>query len=418
MISVIVDVAVTCLEVFYFFFLVNKEATRGNKRNQLVLFGTLAMAIIFMSYCNTPLLVKLLVQFLIILLVGNLIYQINFFKMGVYATIHILVMFMSESIVIELWNFFSEPVFSINIIYEDFRISLIIVAKAVHFFVIVIIERIMRSYRGEIEWTESIPIIFSGLSFLIVMETVNINIVHLARQEDKIFVLGGDIAVLIAFIINVIFTEHYFKVKRNAEEGKNKLMQLQLQYEYYQKKKEDEQYVRKIYHDLKNHLLLLDSESLHSEVSNRLKKFENYYETGNDFLDIIISDKIQRASEKGIKIECDVNFAEGIFMDPLDISTIFGNLLDNAIEATENLVENEKYIFCKVKKEHQLLVILIENYRTVLLEKNTKKNSFLHGFGLKNVQDAVRKYGGEYYIDKKNNMFRISIALPIPKNNT
>jgi sensor histidine kinase regulating citrate/malate metabolism len=49
-------------------------------------------------------------------------------------------------------------------------------------------------------------------------------------------------------------------------------------------------------------------------------------------LNIVLAEKIRKAYEMGIQIECHVDFTKGSFMTPLDISTIFGNLLDNALK--------------------------------------------------------------------------------------
>ena len=72
-------------------------------------------------------------------------------------------------------------------------------------------------------------------------------------------------------------------------------------------------------------------------LQNQILEYENYYHTGNDFLDIIIRDKAQRAREMQIDFSPQIYFEDGSFIDPLDISTIFGNALDNAIEACEKL---------------------------------------------------------------------------------
>ena len=109
---------------------------------------------------------------------------------------------------------------------------------------------------------------------------------------------------------------------------------------------QDEEQVKSIYHDLKNHLLFSDGNILKSETIKNSSFMKKYYNTGNDFLDIILADKIELAWKQKVKIECNIDFRAGNFLEPLDISTIFGNLLDNAIEATAKLHESEKnYIF-------------------------------------------------------------------------
>ena len=116
---------------------------------------------------------------------------------------------------------------------------------------------------------------------------------------------------------------------------------LEKQKTYYKDRLQDEERVRQIYHDMKNHLLVLQSQSENSPVlhqaaqtlQDQLQAYESYQHTGNEYLDAIIRDKARLAREKSIDFTSVIHFEAGHFLDPLDISTLFGNALDNAIEA-------------------------------------------------------------------------------------
>ena len=91
---------------------------------------------------------------------------------------------------------------------------------------------------------------------------------------------------------------------------------------------------------MKNHILLLESNNMSYEehgviakIKKEITQYEDYYRTGNKFLDIIMRDKIAKADEEGIVIEDNIKLGGMEFIEPFNISTIFGNLLDNAIEA-------------------------------------------------------------------------------------
>jgi len=411
---IIIDIFLTSIEAFYLLYLFQNVKKR--KENvSWVLFLSYVVGVVYMSYAGIPLGIKLLVEIGIIMLLGQWIWEMSLLKMGIYAITYILILVISELAVIQVWNFFAAPVLTMNLVYDDFRISLIIVMKTVSFFLLSLIKKVFTTGEKSTEWDESYSIIFSGITYLIVVVIVHINMIHIKSIENRLLVVIGDGAILIAYILNIVFSERYIVTKRLSEERKNKLMQLELQYDYYQRKKDDEEYVRKIYHDLKNHLLLMNVEDeVLVEVSNKLKKVENYYNTGNDFLDVIIHDKMQKADNKAIDLECEIDFSMGGFIEPIDISTIFGNLLDNAIEATENLEKEDRIIICKVKREKGLLIVVIQNAYNFNNLKNKKSKQYMHGFGLKNIQDAVVKYGGECHILKNENIFKVSIVLPIP----
>lgn len=200
--------------------------------------------------------------------------------------------------------------------------------------------------------------------------------------------------------------------------------ELEMKQEYFADRMSDEERVRSIYHDMKNHLLVIQAQAensgeiLESVVSlqEQIQEYENYYNTGNEFLNIIIRDKARIAREKQIDFTSAIHFEQGSFMDPLDVSTIFGNALDNAIEASDKLPVSMRLITAKANRIRDMLVIVVEN--NSIEEKvervTTKSDAFLHGFGLPNIRRAVDKYGGECMIDSQGTTFVLKIMIPIP----
>ena len=193
---------------------------------------------------------------------------------------------------------------------------------------------------------------------------------------------------------------------------------------YFQDKLREEERIRSIYHDMKNHLLILQSQQTRSEALNesarslqvQLEAYEAYYHTGNDYLDMILREKSRLAKEKQIDFHASVRFGEGAFLEPLDISTIFGNALDNAIEASEKLPQSMRLITVKAAPIHDMLVITVENNRMMeelASQRTSKKDTFLHGFGISNIQKAAEKYGGECVARPKEEKFVLKVMLPI-----
>ena len=411
---VIIDVSITCLEEFYLLFLLGKEKVKS-KAAVALLFLCLAGSTAVVSYFSMPLIPTYIMQTGIIVFMGDYAYETGRLRLFFYAVSHILIMCMSEFVVMVAWGFFDQPVFSVNLAYEDFRISLIIVAKAFHFWVVSIFRHFIIADQENRNCYEFFPVICSGISFIVVHVVINLNIMHIPKERDQAWVLAGDAAVLAAFILSVVCTEKYAAVKKLAVEEKQKLMQMELQYQYHIRKKEDMQYVRQVYHDLKNHLLFMDHEMLLDQIGNKIKAVEDYYETGNDFLDVIISDKIRKANEKHIRLECDIDFKHGGFIKPLDISSIFGDLLDDAMDALEKKDQDERYIFCKVKRRRNFLIIVIRNHYVFFCNRNLKQKPYIYGAGFKNVQNTVKKYGGVCCIEKETDMIKVNIVIPIPE---
>lgn len=101
------------------------------------------------------------------------------------------------------------------------------------------------------------------------------------------------------------------------------------------------------------------------------------------------------------------------FVDPIDVTTIFGNLLDNAIEAAEK-TEGEKYIYIKVGSRYQMIVIKIENSCGIVKWKNNmpiSEKGENRGIGLLNVKSSIEKYDGNLKLKQENQKFIAEIFL-------
>ena len=155
------------------------------------------------------------------------------------------------------------------------------------------------------------------------------------------------------------------------------------------------------------------AETLRSQIED----YEDYVHTGNDFLDIILKDKAAKVREKQIDFSAIVDFNGIDFIEPLDISTIFGNAIDNAIEASEKLPEERRLVTVRAERVRDMLLIAVENNilpGTQAPEGTTKKDRFVHGFGIPNIKKAVEKYGGQCSFRQENDTYQLKMLLPMP----
>ena len=210
----------------------------------------------------------------------------------------------------------------------------------------------------------------------------------------------------------------------NATETAFRAQELEMQRNYFKSRIKDEERVRSVYHDMKNHLLVLESKpntdetrQMAQELRTQIADYEDYVRTGNEFLDIIMKDKAEKAREKHIDFSVAIDFKDIDFIEPLDISTLFGNGIDNAIEACEKLREEDRVILVKAGRVQNFVSILIENncVEEALTKgrRTTKADTLLHGFGLSNMQKAAEKYGGTCTTRREAGTFTVKILLPI-----
>lgn len=179
-------------------------------------------------------------------------------------------------------------------------------------------------------------------------------------------------------------------------------------------------------HDIKNHLLTINSIADSREVSKYIKdvygkvdKYSFIGKTSNKMLDLILNKYTTICKNKNIQLNIET-FSENLsFINDVDLSTILNNLFDNSIEAAENCVE--KVIDFIVKRNDNGCRIvdlknsciqkpIIKNHKLL----STKKDSGYHGIGTKNVERSVKKYNGEiewiYNEDQKT--FQVIIIFP------
>lgn len=174
---------------------------------------------------------------------------------------------------------------------------------------------------------------------------------------------------------------------------------------------------RQLTHDLKNHFLILskyekegDLENIHNYLEELNQEYicsENQIWTGNKVLDFLLNQKKSIAEQKEIEFHISTTVALKLPFSMSEICSLFGNLLDNSIEACEKIDIGKKWIRVKMNKREGLFFIKIVNSVNGLpLEENgklisMKKEKDVHGYGLKCVQRIVDKYEGilEYHMD-------------------
>lgn len=154
------------------------------------------------------------------------------------------------------------------------------------------------------------------------------------------------------------------------------------------------------------------------DIGQTLSVYESVVKTGNETLDLILTNKNLMYGNKHVQIAC---IAEGKlldFMAPTEIYSLFGNALDNAIEAVLPLAEDKRTISLFVKRSHNMVSIHIENYfsgeRTFIgdLPVTTKADKEYHGYGMLSMKTVVEKYGGTLAVEIRGNVFCLNIMFP------
>lgn len=202
---------------------------------------------------------------------------------------------------------------------------------------------------------------------------------------------------------------------------------LHSQYAQYKQSRDSIDLINRKYHDLKHQIAVLRSEqdsnrrtAFLDEMEQEIKVYEAQNKTGNSVLDTLLTGKSLYCSKHQIELVCVADGAQLDFMSAMDLCTIFGNALDNAIEYELTIPEKKKRIVrIEVFAKNSFLIIRVENYfegtlrLTNGLPDTTKAERDYHGFGLKSIRYTVEKYGGSMNVDAAGNWFRLHILLPL-----
>ena len=176
-------------------------------------------------------------------------------------------------------------------------------------------------------------------------------------------------------------------------------------------------------HDLK-HKLAAYNGRLPSEEVESLRQdiniYDSYIKTGSDAMDVLLSEKMLRCRMKDIRLTFAGDCTPLAGMKTMDVYSLFGNAIDNAIEAVEELEKDKRIIDVTVEKRGDLVFAGFTNYYEgeLIMEDGvpatTKKTEpGYHGYGMKSMKLIAAKYQGELTFSASRGLFNLSVYLKL-----
>ncbi|WP_055427974.1 GHKL domain-containing protein [Bifidobacterium aesculapii] len=205
--------------------------------------------------------------------------------------------------------------------------------------------------------------------------------------------------------------------------------QLESQHQEYLASKQNLESIGRLAHDLKHQIAALRAEvdpqhaaAGFEQLERSVADYSAQQHSGNPVLDVILTTKTRTCHERGITFTA---VADGALlaktrMTSMDIATLFGNALDNAIEATSRLDDpQQRLIRLALYRQGAFTVIRVENYYDAVLKKDaagnlrtTKRNATGHGFGVKSIRHIAAQYGGDVSITAEDHWFTLTVLIP------
>lgn len=245
---------------------------------------------------------------------------------------------------------------------------------------------------------------------------------HELSDKDYLFLMVD--AAFIIFINLYLF--HLLDAFAENKDLKYKITlyerQAKSNYDYYAKQVENHRKALAVIHDVRKHMRIVDEyEKLGAQIEK--EAYANSFEEmvspllikqycSNAILNIIINDKQEECEKKGITFQVDISEVSIDFMEPIDITTIFGNILDNAVEACEKVID--KQIHLKIYPFRGLIYVQLSNtfVGEVIWNANGRplsQKGEQHGIGLENVEKVLQSYNGniEFSVEQKQFMIEM-----------
>ena len=197
----------------------------------------------------------------------------------------------------------------------------------------------------------------------------------------------------------------------------------------FQFSKENMELMNRKFHDMKHQIAAISrmdaasprKDALVRELQNIVQAYGSYADTGSEALDTILMEKGLYCSQHGIEWKCVAEGSFLAFMDVVDLYTMIGNALDNAVESAERVKDSGKrFISAVIRQERGFALIQIRNYTedTPLfrdgLPLTSKPDAQNHGYGLRSIRAIVEQYQGSMTVRAEDHIFTLDILIPLP----
>ena len=251
-------------------------------------------------------------------------------------------------------------------------------------------------------------------------------------SENEVLLEGNWFSILqmqILCVVVLYLQNELFKKSAMRQERLVSDLLWRQQKEHYRIAKENIDIINRKCHDLKYQISALrdmctkeEREKYIAEIQDSIQIYEAMVKTGNDVLDTILTEKSLACKANNIVVSC-VADGEGLeFLHPIDLYTIFGNAMDNAIECVKHFKEKEKrQIDVLIHRQHQFLIVQIMNpvEKELEFEDNlpvtTKHDKDYHGYGLRSIKNTVKKYNGVFQVKIKDGCFCLKILFSMKR---
>lgn len=268
----------------------------------------------------------------------------------------------------------------------------------------------------------NVSLLFLSAIILLVDIILNSIIVYIPTGYSKIYSIVTSIYAIICCLLVLYIQNSILNTKQLQKDLHESKQLLHLSQEQYKTSKKNIELINLKCHDLKHQIRSLRakdsiSPSTLSEIEKEIDIYDSSVKTGNEAVDVILTEKSLLCKKDQIKLTCMADCSGLSYISDSDLYSLLGNALDNAINAVMALPVESRNISLVIKKTNSFTSISIVNPYKGKLAMNeeglpeTSKNTDYHGYGMKSIKMIVEKYDGNLQIGAKDNVFSLSILF-------
>lgn len=432
--SSIIDFTFSVIECILIFCLIDCSMFSrfsGVKKISVLIISILVNAIVIQYTPSFNITIKFFLYFLISLVLSQIIYKGKIFIKAFFILVANFIFLISDVIAGNISSYLIKINIKciLDVLITSFSFS--IFAKLINVIFIVICIKNFKKIKFKIP--QKYLIIMDVIVFLLVVTLQFIMHISPILQESSnkysLYILCISLGlIIISGLIIYFFAEicYYHETEKENYKlsARNHLLEQQLS--YHESATSD---ITKIRHDINNNLINISSlltqkninESLtyiHA-ITKALEGTKSIVNCGNDIIDSILNYKIVVCKQHNIDIHVDIDQVPHLSVNPIDLTAILANILDNAIEALELMEKKDRYISGRIFCYKNYLSIVVKNpyLNEIKVVNNSidthKEDKIHHGYGLTSIRTSAEKNGGSFKIYTKSNIFCAVVMLPI-----
>lgn len=376
------------------------------------------------SIVGVPVL-NLMYTFLHVNLICKLLFKSTIKKSFLYNTLFIMILFFCDLLTVLIWTIIKGEALTEVLSNSQYLIVSCLINILVMFLGFRIYTAILSKHEiNSIKFKEIILLVLLTGFEVFVAHSYALNAVTDFDRKNTIIILLGFLVLNVCVVYLIHTVSHSYK---KQYEIKMIEQQNELQLAHYSEVLQRYEESRKIIHDIKKHLDVLNDLSKQNDykaeqygeiIKNKVESLLVGFQCTNKILSIIMSQKSSIADKENIKVETNIEDIPLNFMEDIHVTALFSNLWDNAIEACRSLAAEYREINIIMGKVEEYLVISFENSFDNIIINNVNgklksKKKKHEGLGLTIIEDIVKLYGGIMNYEWSDHVFKIEILIPI-----